>query len=228
MKCASLLLIVPALLCASCSVSAGAEFDGLGTEMGNLFRTSDAKSRSISPENFTGKKGKAGMATEGTGKNAARNLGQGWKVSPSVRIEAGRIFTLADIKGPGCIQQIWMTPTGNWRKSILRFYWDDEKEPSIEVPLSDFFAVGHGKFAPVASLVTAEPYDAAKDIEFFAVPRVLEKSGTFGLRAGDFVVFGPGDAHRPSLHLDGPHVSRKAVVKVSVAYRDRHRAAAGR
>jgi len=79
--------------------------------------------------------------------------------------------------------------------------------------------------APVASLVTVEPYDEAKDIEFFSVPR---QSATLALRAGDFAVFAPGDGHRPSLHLDGPHVSRKAVVKVSVAYRDRQRAAAAR
>jgi YhcH/YjgK/YiaL family protein len=79
--------------------------------------------------------------------------------------------------------------------------------------------------APAAGLVTAEPYDAEKDIEFFATPR---ESAALALRAGDFAVFAPGDAHRPSLHLDGPHVSRKAVVKVSVAYRERQRAAAGR
>jgi biofilm protein TabA len=79
--------------------------------------------------------------------------------------------------------------------------------------------------APVSALTTAEPYDGAKDIEFFATPR---ESVSLALRAGDFAVFAPGDAHRPSLHLDGPHVSRKAVVKVSVAYRDRQRAAARR
>jgi YhcH/YjgK/YiaL family protein len=77
--------------------------------------------------------------------------------------------------------------------------------------------------APVAALTTAEPYDPAKDIEFFAVPR---EAATLELHAGDFAVFAPGDGHRPSLHLDGPHVSRKAVVKVSVAYRERQRAAA--
>lgn len=79
--------------------------------------------------------------------------------------------------------------------------------------------------APVASLVTVEAYDEAKDIEFFAVPK---DSTTLALHAGDFAVFVPGDGHRPSLHLDGPHVSRKAVVKVSVAYRDRQRAAVAR
>ena len=57
-------------------------FNGLGMNMGNLSLLSSAKSRSISPENFTGEKGKGGMATEGTGAICARELGQGWKVSP--------------------------------------------------------------------------------------------------------------------------------------------------
>ncbi|HPC59851.1 MAG TPA: DUF2961 domain-containing protein [Verrucomicrobiota bacterium] len=124
----------------------------LNPGLGNLYRVSKAKSRSISPENFTGEKGKAGMATEGTGKNAARDLGQGWKVSPSVRIPAKTTFTLAEIKGPGIIQQIWMTPTGNWRRSILRFYWDGETEPSVECPVGDFFACGWGKYCQIDSL----------------------------------------------------------------------------
>jgi hypothetical protein len=120
--------------------------------LGNLYRTSKAQSRSISPENFTGEKGKGGMATEGTGKHAAGELGQGWKVSPSVVIKARTTFLLGEIKGPGCIQQIWMTPTGNWRTSILRFYWDDEPEPSIECPVGDFFACGWGKYCQNNSL----------------------------------------------------------------------------
>jgi D-arabinan exo alpha-(1,3)/(1,5)-arabinofuranosidase (non-reducing end) len=135
------------------TASAGdSDSSGLGVGMGNLFFLSKAQSRSISPENFTGKKGKAGMATEGTGKNAARDLGQGWKVSPSVRVKAGTTFTLGEIRGPGCIQQIWMTPTGNWRHSILRFYWDDEAEPSVECPVGDFFACGWGKYCQINSL----------------------------------------------------------------------------
>jgi hypothetical protein len=91
--------------------AADAPFDGLNLDLGNLARVSDAQSRSISPENFTGEKGKAGMAVHGTGEGAARELGQGWKISPSVRIEAHATFTLADITGPGAIQQIWMTPS---------------------------------------------------------------------------------------------------------------------
>ena len=129
-----------------------ASFNGLEPGLGNLYRTSDAVTRSISPENFTGEKGKGGMATEGTGKHASSDLGRGWKVSPSVRIPAGTTFTLGEIKEPGCIQQIWMTPTGNWKKSILRFYWDGEKEPSVECPVGDFFACGLGKYAQINSL----------------------------------------------------------------------------
>ncbi|MBT4499975.1 MAG: DUF2961 domain-containing protein [Gemmatimonadetes bacterium] len=120
--------------------------------MGNLSRLANAETRSISPENFTGEKGKGGVATEGTGANCARDLGQGWKVSPSVGIEAGQTFELADIQGPGAIQQIWMTPTGHWRFSILRIYWDDQEQPAVECPVGDFFACGWEKFAPVVSL----------------------------------------------------------------------------
>jgi len=127
-------------------------FNGLGMHMGNLSRLSKAQTRSLSAENVTGDKGKAGMATEGTGKNCARELGQGWKISPSVRIEPGTTYTLADVDGPGAIQQIWFTPTGNWRYSILRIYWDNETTPSVECPVGDFFACGWGRYAQLTSL----------------------------------------------------------------------------
>lgn len=127
-------------------------FNGLGMNLGNLARLSNAQTRSISPENFTGEKGKGGMATAGTGADCARDLGQGWKISPSVAIHPGETFTLADIEGQGAIQQIWMTPTGNWRYSILRIYWDDQEQPAVECPVGDFFCMGWGKFAPLSSL----------------------------------------------------------------------------
>lgn len=140
------------------SVEAQQKFNGLDVNLGNLYRTSDAKTRSISPENFNGEKGKGGLATTGTGAGPSRELGQKWKVSPSVVIKKHTIYTVAEIDGPGAVQHIWMTPTGNWRYSILRFYWDDETLPSIEVPVGDFFCLGWGKFAPITSLaVVANP-----------------------------------------------------------------------
>jgi hypothetical protein len=126
--------------------------NGLGLHLGTLSRLSNARTRSISPENFSGEKGRGGMATEGTGKEAGRDLGRGWKISPSVRIKAKSTFVLADVKGEGAIQQIWMTPTGHWRYAILRFYWDGEETPSVEVPVGDFFACGWNQFAQISSL----------------------------------------------------------------------------
>jgi len=93
------------------------------------------------------------MATKGNGAVPSRELGVGWKVSPSVTIEAGATFELANIEGPGAIQQIWMTPTGKWRSSILRVYWDDREQPSIECPVGDFFACGWNVYAQVSSLM---------------------------------------------------------------------------
>jgi len=116
------------------------------TGLDQLYQLKDAKTRSISPENFTGEKGKGGMATleEGTAQRAARELGQGWKVNPYVHIEPGTTFTLGEINESGVINHIWMTPVGDYRLMILRFYWDGEETPSVEVPVGDFFAAGWG------------------------------------------------------------------------------------
>jgi hypothetical protein len=129
--------------------------------LGNLATVSDAKTRSISPENFTGEKGKGGMAdpVKDKGKRnianasqAAAELGRGWKVNPYIVIDPGQTITIAEMEGPGAIQHIWMTPTGNWRHSILRVYWDDEKEPSIESPVGAFFGMGWNRYSPLNSL----------------------------------------------------------------------------
>jgi len=148
-------LILASLLVALTAVAQDVSHNGVGNTLGDLYRLSDAKTLSVSPENPTGEKGKGGMAVQGTASHEARELGQGWKVNPFVIIEPGKTFVLADVSGPGAIQHIWMTPTGNWRYSILRMYWDDEKEPSVEVPVGDFFAAGWGKYARVSSLAVA-------------------------------------------------------------------------
>ncbi|WP_431213604.1 DUF2961 domain-containing protein [Puia sp. P3] len=146
------LLICLSILLLSAGLFAQQPFNGVESNLGNLFRLSNAKSRSISPENFNGAKGGGGKATTGTGANASRELGQGWKVSPSVDIAPGQTYTIAEIDGPGSIQHIWMTPTGNWRYSILRLYWDDETTPSVEAPVGDFFGQGWGRYAALQSL----------------------------------------------------------------------------
>lgn len=80
---------------------------------------------SISAENFTGEKGKGGITTEGTGKQCARDLGMGWKISPSVIISPGEIFILADILEQSVIRHIWITDSSETNRSLtLRIYWN--------------------------------------------------------------------------------------------------------
>lgn len=122
----------------------------------HLARISSAVSRSISAENKTGAKGAGGAATTGTGAHAARDLGKGWKVSPSITIEPGETAVLAEIAGAGTIRHIWLTThTSNWRRLLLRFYWDDDDRPAVETPVGDFFGQGWGRFAQLSSLPVA-------------------------------------------------------------------------
>lgn len=135
--------------------------------MGTLPLLTQARTRSISAENPTGERGKGGMAIPNPSEpkpaasaRAADDLGQGWKVRPFLRVNAGETTTLMDVDGPGVIQHIWMVE-GLKRAHVLRFYWDGEATPSIEVPAPDFFAVGHEKFARVNSqAVVVNPQNA--------------------------------------------------------------------
>lgn len=135
-------------------------YNGLGTGLNNLYQISNAQSRSISPENFTGGKGEGGKAvpTNPAQRNvnnaswAARDLGETWKVNPYILINSGETVTIAEIEGSGCINHIWMTPTGTWRWTIIRIYWDDEKTPSVECPIADFFCMGWNQYSPMVSL----------------------------------------------------------------------------
>jgi len=140
---------------------------GLAFGLSNLPLLGQGRTRSISAENPTGEPGKGGMAIPNPSElkpvaaaRAADDLGQGWKVRPFIRINAGETAVLMDVAGSGIIQHIWLVEGLN-RGLVLRFYWDDELTPSIESPAADFFAVGHGRFAPVNSLpVVVNPANA--------------------------------------------------------------------
>jgi Protein of unknown function (DUF2961). len=129
-------------------------FNGFGVHMGNLPLLSKAETRSISPENYKGEKGKGGMCKleNGTAKEAARDLGTGWKVNPYIKIGAGETFEIANIDGAGAIQHIWLTPTGKWRNTIIRIYWEGQENPSVESPVGDFFCAGWNEYAQISSL----------------------------------------------------------------------------
>lgn len=129
-------------------------FNGLGLHLGNLSRLSTAETRSVSPENPSGGKGQGGRHVD-PNHSPSKDLGTGWKVRPCVGIQPGVTLTLAEVDGPGAVQQIWMTLNGTYRFSILRFYWDGEETPSVEVPIGDFFASAYTNFnifRPIKSL----------------------------------------------------------------------------
>ncbi len=133
-----------------------------GFDLSSIYMLNEVETYSVCPENPTGEKGKGGMAIPDPDdpdlafSKQAEHLGQGWKVRPFIKLKPGETVNIMDVEGPGIIQHIWMAGdpilNGFGRNTVLRFYWDNEETPSIEVPLTDFFAVGHDIVAPVNSL----------------------------------------------------------------------------
>ena len=102
MRIKSLILAALCMVTVSVYAQSNYPFNGLDMNMGNLSRLSDAKTRSISPENFTGEKGKGGMADPVRDKDqrnvanahhAAKDLGKGWKVNPFIIVKPGETIT---------------------------------------------------------------------------------------------------------------------------------------
>jgi hypothetical protein len=73
-----------------------------------------------------------------------------------ITINPYETINIAEIKGPGIINHIWMTIATDekysFRKVLIRAYWDGEEEPSVNAPIGDFFGVGHGVASHYISL----------------------------------------------------------------------------
>jgi hypothetical protein len=151
----------------------------------------DAERRAITAENPTGERGAGGRASEGTGAVAARDLGVGWKVSPSLMIPAGEEVELARITGSGVIDHCWMTTRVEaWRSLVLRMWWEDYDEaPAICVPLGDFFCQGWCQYSPLTSeLIVVAPYGGLNS--YFQMPfRRAAKISIENLADTDVVVY---------------------------------------
>jgi len=134
-------------------------YNGQNCGLGKLSLLSTAKARSISAENFTGEKGGGAKATEGTGATPGRELGKGWKISPSVLLAPKSRFTMGEIQCAGIIKHIWLTLDAKfWRSVILRMYWDGAKTPAVCTPIGDFFCNGWCEPTLINSLaITVNP-----------------------------------------------------------------------
>lgn len=173
----------------------------------DIARLRHVHTRSISPENFDGAPGGGGRATSGTGADAARDLGPGWKISPSVDVEAGDTFDLADIQGAGKITHVWITThQDNWRTLILRAHWDGAAEPAIEVPYGDFFCHGWGEFAQVNSqMIAANPnggFNSYWPMPFRTGARItIENTSTTTVRVYYQITYEIGGDHSQDAYL---------------------------
>lgn len=105
------------------------------------------ETRSISFENPTGARGVGGTAHGGR------------KGAPFREIEAGERIVLADIAGPGTIRHVWLTippaPPERMRAVRLEAFYDGMEEPSISVPLVDFFGAPLGRPVPLVTALSA-------------------------------------------------------------------------
>jgi Protein of unknown function (DUF2961) len=111
------------------------------------FIDSSIESRAVTFENPTGARGAGGTAAGGR------------KGAPSRVIGAGERVVLANIEGPGVLRHLWMTvlpaPPERLRALWIEVFYDGADEPSISVPLFDFFCLPHGRSAPFASALVA-------------------------------------------------------------------------
>jgi hypothetical protein len=99
-------------------------------------------------------------------------------------IKPGQTVTLAEIPRAGCVNHIWITVANEHmartpaakepdflRKLLLRMYWDGEEEPSVLVPVGDFFGVGHARTANfVSAPIQMSPEDGKSFNSFFHMP----------------------------------------------------------
>lgn len=103
----------------------------------------------ISPENRTGAKGSGALENKGAKGHAFET------------IPVGRSHVLADIKGAGVIDRMWMTIEDRAPDALrglkLEIYWDGAAKPAVSVPLGDFFLHGAGEMVPMETALFASP-----------------------------------------------------------------------
>jgi D-arabinan exo alpha-(1,3)/(1,5)-arabinofuranosidase (non-reducing end) len=85
-------------------------------------------------------------------------------------LKAGETLELFGEAGPAEIRHLWITmATGeayHLKKVVLRMYWDDETDPSVETPIGDFFGLGLGTYTVFQSALVAVAPDKALNAYF--------------------------------------------------------------
>jgi hypothetical protein len=120
------------------------------TDAEPLYRfQSGGETRWASPENPTGTKGAGGRENRGAKGHAFET------------IPVGRSLVLADIKGAGTIDRMWMTIEDRSPDALrglrLDIYWDGAATPAVSVPLGDFFLHGASEITAMETALFASP-----------------------------------------------------------------------
>ena len=115
-----------------------------------LYRyTSGQRTVWFSPENRSGRPGAGGMENHG-------GKGHAWD-----NIQPGDTYVLADVKGAGTVDRMWMTIDDRSPEVLrgikLEIYWDGAATPAVSVPLGDFFLQGGGDLVPIETELFASP-----------------------------------------------------------------------
>jgi hypothetical protein len=102
-----------------------------------------------SPENPEARKGGGGTENKGAKGHAFET------------IPAGGSHVLADIRGAGVIDRMWITVDDRSPERLralrLDIYWDGAKTPAVSVPLGDLFGGGAGNLVPMETALVASP-----------------------------------------------------------------------
>ena len=92
----------------------------------------------------------------------------------SLRPIPGETVVLADLEGPGVVTHIWLTVASNeygWPRLFrLRVYYDGSATPSVDAPVGDFFAVGHGVERTVESLLIRDSSSGRSRNSYWPMP----------------------------------------------------------
>ena len=124
--------------------------EAVAQDQSDLFRyRAGEQTRWVSPENPTGAKGAGASENKGAKGHAFET------------IAVGKSHVLADIRGAGTIDRMWMTIEDRSPEALrglkLDMYWDGAATPAVSVPLGDFFLHGAGEMLPMETALLASP-----------------------------------------------------------------------
>jgi hypothetical protein len=109
----------------------------------------------------------------GAAKGAGARENKGAKGHAFDTIPVGRSLVLADIKGPGTIDRMWMTIEDRSPDALrglkLEIFWDGAATPAVSVPLGDFFLHGASEITAMETALFASP-EARSFVSYVPMP----------------------------------------------------------